>query len=340
MEYRLPSLAGLASDLRETGASVAAEGGAKRADTAADAVLRVTLDDIERTFVVQYRRRAPYRGELEQLREVQLTCQKFGAPLLVAPTIGPVIARELVAAGWSWADERGNYFLQAPGLRLSRTGQTRELEPTTAKLPGGVAGRRMLRWLINMWDEANPISVTALAEQVGVTQAAGSQIIKQLRELGFVGSKRGLGQVDREALLHEFVRQYPGAGGHVQYAYGLDAPTQIGNRFARRHEDAVAISGDVGPDELAPWRIPTILIVYAREPIELEPLELVPAVGLRDANVFIHYPADLSVFVDYEFPRLRSRSFADPTQMYIDLLRLGGDDRQEAAAKLESWILK
>ena len=46
------------------------------------------------------------------------------------------------------------------------------------------------------------------------------------------------------------------------------------------------------------------------------------------------------MFVDYELPRLPSRSYADPTQMYIDLLRLGGDDRQEAAAKLESWILR
>jgi len=340
VEYRLPSLAGLTSDLRESGAAVVTETGTQPDGENPAAILRVALDDIERTFAVQYRRRAPYRGELDQLREVQLTLEKFGIPLLVAPDIGPTMARELAAAGWSWADERGNYFLQAPGLRLRRTGQTRALEPTTAKLPGGVAGRRMLRWLINAWDESNPISVTALAERIGITQAAGSQIIKQLRELGFVGSKRGLGQVDRGALLHEFVRQYPGAGGHVQYAYGLDPPTHIANAFARRHGDGIAISGDVGPGELAPWRSPNILIVYAREPIELEPLDLVPALGLRDSNVFVHYPADLSVFVDYELPRLPSRSYADPTQMYIDLLRLGGDDRQEAAAKLESWILR
>jgi hypothetical protein len=140
--------------------------------------------------------------------------------------------------------------------------------------------------------------------------------------------------------LHEFVRQYPGAGGYVDYAYSLSSPTEVAQRMAQDHGRKVAISADVGPDIIAPWRAPTTLLVYAREPLDLEPLELVAATGPDDANVIIQYPKDLSVFVDYVHPKHDLASLADPTQMYIDLLRFGGDDRLEAAAKLEAWILK
>jgi hypothetical protein len=303
-------------------------------------LVHVTLHGgVKRVFAVQCKRRAPYRSELEQLKQLGQST-RHGEPLLIAPRIDPAIARELVDAGWSWADEHGNYYLQAKGLRLSRTGQTRTLAPTTPRLPGGAAGRRLIRWLISAFDETDPISVTALAEIAGVSQAAGSQIIKHLRMQGFVRSPRGLRQVDREGLLHEFVRQYPGAGGHVEHAYSLAPPNDVAQRAAQRYGAAVGISADVGPDMLAPWRVPTVLILYAREPIELEQLELVAAAGSSDANVIIHYPVDVSVFVDYNHPKRSFTSLADPTQMYIDLLRLGGGDRSEAAAKLETWILK
>src|SRR5690606_28356582 len=141
-------------------------------------------------------------------------------------------------------------------------------------------------------------------------------------------------------LLYEFVRQYAGVGGHVQYARGDDSPDQIAHRFAQMHETSIAISADVGPHWLVTSSLlPAVLVVYARQGLELGPLELAAA-SSRHCNVFIHYPADRSVFVDYELPQLGSPSLADPTQMYIDLLRLGGDERNEAAAELEAWILR
>lgn len=218
--------------------------------------------------------------------------------LLVTPEIGPKAATALVDAGWSWADRHGNCDLRAPGLRLRQAGCVTALEPRAAKLPASPVARGVIRWLISAFEEAAPITVTALAELIGVSQAAVSKVIKQLRALDLVGASRGLHQVDRAALLHEFARQYPGAGGHVEYAYTLDfSPDELAQRLVKRYGSSIAISADLGPDKLAAWRVPTSLIVYARKPIELGPLGLVSAAGSGDANVYVQYPSDLSVFV-------------------------------------------
>jgi hypothetical protein len=308
--------------------------------TRVDRLLEVKFDGIRQRFAVEHKSRAPYQGELDALDQRRRKLSKLGAPLLVAPEISPTLGSTLVAAGWSWADGHGNYYLQAPGLRLVRTGQRRVLEPKTGSLPGGLGGRRILRWLISEYDERSLFTITALAEIAGITQAAGSQFVAQLRELGFVTARRGLGGVDREALLHEFLRQYPGAGGHVDHAYSLAPPNVVADALSRGLADDVAISADVGPDLLAPWRAPSTLIVYARRPIRLDAFGLTAAQGRGDANVLIHYPADETVFVNHEQRERLPSGLADPVQMYVDLHRLGGDDRIEAAGKLESWILK
>lgn len=330
----------LVPSLEDIGLTAEFKANADGEATPIDGVLEIQFDGIRQRFAVEHKRRAPYQSELDALSQRRRKLIKVGTPLLVAPQISPALGRALVEAGWSWADEHGNYYLHAPGLRLIRTGQRRELEPKTGALPGGLGGRRLLRWLISEYDERDPISVTALAEIAGVSQAAGSQFVRQLRQLDFVTARRGLGGVEREALLYEFLRQYPGAGGHVDYAYSLDPPNVVADAMRRAFHDDVGISADVGPDLLAPWRNPSTLIVYARRPIRLDTHGLTAARGIGDANVIIHYPADESVFVGHGRRKPIPAGFADPVQMYVDLHRLGGEDRIEGAGKLESWILK
>ena len=331
------SLGGLGAALQDGGLSAELR---VEVNGEVDGVLEIQFDGIRQGFAVEHKSRAPYQRELDMLGKQRRKLIKLGAPLLLAPEISPSLGRALVEAGWSWADEHGNYYLHAPGLRLVRTGQRRVLEPTTGSLPGGLGGRRVLRWLISEYDEREPTTITALAKLTGISQAAGSQFVRQLRALGFVTAPRGLGGVEREALLHEFRRQYPGAGGHVDYAYSLDPPNLVADAMRRVFNDDVGVSADVGPDLLAPWRSPSTLIVYARRPIRLDGLGLTAAQGVGDANVIIHYPADESVFVGGERRKQLAVGLADPVQMYFDLHRLGGEDRIEAAGKLESWILK
>ncbi|HTK15538.1 MAG TPA: hypothetical protein VL769_04025 [Acidimicrobiia bacterium] len=103
------------------------------------------------------------------------------------------------------------------------------------------------------------------------------------------------------------------------------------------------MSTDVGPDLLAPWRTPTILVAYVSDAIDLSEIGVVPAQAQFDANVILRSPSDRSVWPtpalvadigEVEIP------LADPTQMLWDLADLGGDDRAEAASVLREWLLR
>ncbi|HMS47416.1 hypothetical protein [Candidatus Neomicrothrix sp.] len=49
----------------------------------------------------------------------------------------------------------------------------------------------------------------------------------------------------------------------------------------------IAVSADLGPDLLAPWRHPTLTIVYADGQIPLEESGMVPAEGQADASLVL-----------------------------------------------------
>jgi hypothetical protein len=104
----------------------------------------------------------------------------------------------------------------------------------------------------------------------------------------------------------------------------------------------LAVSADVGPDLVAPWRRPSVVILYATSELPLDRLDLVEAQGRQDANVIVRIPEDRSVFPK---PRLVAEAgsvevpLADPTQMLWDLQELGGADRLEAAGRLQQWLI-
>jgi hypothetical protein len=66
-------------------------------------------------------------------------------------------------------------------------------------------------------------------------------------------------------------------------------------------------------------------------------------VGRDAANVFVRQPPDNAVMAWATSAKLRDVgpeiALADPTQMLIDLIELGGADRQEAAGVLRTWML-
>jgi hypothetical protein len=166
-----------------------------------------------------------------------------------------------------------------------------------------------------------------------------------LHGLGLVDSAgRGRWQPRREELLDRFVAEYPGPGGSEDYFYTLDPPTELAVRLAqkraRRHR--IAVSADIGPDLIRPWRRPSVLILYTDAALDAADLDSVDATGMSDANVIVRMPADQSVFpaskLEGEFRGARI-PLADPVQMIWDLHDLGGTDRAEAAGKLRQWLL-
>jgi hypothetical protein len=148
---------------------------------------------------------------------------------------------------------------------------------------------------------------------------------------------------DREALLDRFLSEYRGPGGSQRFLYSLDPPNQVAARVAQLADvKSLAVSADVGPDLLRAWRHPTVVILYARQLLDLDRLNLVDAEGRHDANVIVRSPHDSSVFpTDLLIAEMGSVEvpLADPTQQLWDLLDLGGADRLEAAGRLREWVL-
>jgi hypothetical protein len=149
----------------------------------------------------------------------------------------------------------------------------------------------------------------------------------------------------REALLDRFLAEYPGPGGSEHYYYTLDSPVDVAVRAGRESTQGqpIAVSADVGPDLIVPWRRPSLVILYAKHAIDPADLGLTDAQGRHDGNVIIRAPEDRSVF---PVPALSGQvqgnevPLADPLQQIWDLQDLGGADRIEAAGRLREWLLE
>jgi hypothetical protein len=333
--------------LREAGLVVDRVSLGTRSDRAAsDASIQVSSGKTKAKFAVEQKVRAPYPNELARLDALRKTLILRGEPLLVVPFVSEALAPSLTAAGWSWADEHGNFDLRAPGLLLRQRSTTTAPRAKRKSLPQGSGSLAIIRALIRFGKgEEDGGSATGLANQARVSQPRASQVLGQLHDLGLVDkSQSGRWVPEHEALLDRFLAEYRGPGGSERYLYSLDSPTEVAGRtaIARAEHQQMVVSADVGPDLLVTWRRPTVVILYTNHDLAIRDLGLVDAQGPDDANVILRTPADQSVFRDHAL-RARVRdvdiSLADETQLIWDLQDLGGADRLEAAGRLREWLL-
>jgi hypothetical protein len=329
--------------LRESGLRVkdCAESGIERAGV----VLDVATGEQGARFVAEWKSRAPYPHEVERLHRTWQELALRGHPLLTAPFISESLGTMLTGIGWSWADDQGNFDLRAPGLVLRQRRTTIPPVSRRTTLPSGSGSLAIIRFLVGSGTAGAVPGVTELARVAGVSQPRASQVLRQLRGLGLAEStSRGRWEPRREELLDRFLAEYPGPGGSESYFYGLDSPVETAVRAAGVDGlgQPVVVSADVGPDLIAPWRRPTVVILYASRVIDPSALGLVSAQGPHDANVIVRMPADHSVFPPHRLmAQVKGRDvlLADPLQQIWDLEDLGGDDRTEAAGRLREWLL-
>lgn len=331
--------------LREAGIAVRQLGG-RTGDAGPDAILDVEVDGVRARFAAEVRSRAPYPGELHAVDRKWQTLAVNGSPLLVVPFVSEPAGAALTEAGWSWGDEYGNFDLRAPGLVVRQRIASSPPPPKRRTLPHGSGSFAVIRALIGMRGDDNAsVGVTALAGHAKVSQPRASQVLRHLHSLGLADNTvRGRWQPRREDLLDRFLAEYPGPGGSEQYFYSLDPLAELAVRLARasagRHD--LAVSADVGPDLVRPWRRPSTVIVYTSGAFGATDLRGVEAAGQVDANVLVRMPADHSVFTAEELVgewKGATIPLADPVQMIWDLQDLGGADRAEAAGKLRQWLL-
>lgn len=332
--------------LRESGLRVEDGAAADRSHEGIDAILEVAAEGNSARFAVQVKRRAPYPNEVEGLERSRRELAGRGRPLLVAPFVSESLGSILTRADWSWADGQGNFDLRAPGLLLRQRRKATTPAPKRRSLPRGSGSFAVIRALAASGDggHGDP-GATALAAQAGVSQPRASQILRQLHDLGLIEkSGHGRWKPQREVLLDRFLAEYPGPGGSEQYCYSLDSPVEVAVRAGEASTSSrpVVVSADVGPDLIAPWRRPSLVILYAQHMLDRSSLGLVDAQGMHDANVIVRMPDDRSVFPN---PALVAQvqgnevPLADPLQQIWDLQDLGGADRLEAAGRLWQWLL-
>jgi hypothetical protein len=333
--------------LRESGLKVVDLTPPAKADAAADAILDVAVGDRSVRFAARAKGRAPYPHEVERLQPSRHGLELHEHPLLVAPFISESLGSLLTRDGWSWADAQGNFDLRAPGLVARQRRAATAPAPKKKSLPRGSGSYAVIRALARFGGgEGEELSATALAAQAGISQPRASQILHQLRSLELVDmSGHGRWEPRREALLDRFLAEYPGPGGSEHYHYTLDSPVDVAVHAGRASTPSrpLAVSADVGPDLLVPWRRPSMVILYVTHAIDPSDLGLTGAQGRHDANVIIRTPQDRSIFpVPAVVGQVRGKEvlLADPLQQIWDLQDLGGADRIEAAGRLREWVLE
>jgi hypothetical protein len=265
---------------------------------------------------------------------------------MVVPFVSEPLGSILTGAGWSWADDQGNFDLRAPGLLLRQRRTATTSVPKRSSLPRGSGSFAVIRALVTFSEgEDEGPGATALAAQAHVSQPRVSQILRQLNDLQLVErTGHGRWKPHREALVDRFLTEYPGPGGSEQYCYSLDSPVEVAIRTSQLSalRNLIVVSADVGPDLIEPWRRPSLVILYARHVIDPSSLGLINAQGKHDANVIVRMPDDQSVFPSHALvAQVRGNDIllADPLQQIWDLQDLGGGDRLEAAGRLRQWLL-
>ncbi len=316
-----------------------------------DALLEIVVEGKQFILAIKAKTRAPYPGELSRLFELRDRLGRWGTPTLVAPRIPESVGNQIVPLGWSWADEVGHYDIRlAKSVRLSRRPSPHRTTPEPSKkvLPHGRGGLAIIRLLLNTPRDVF-LRTSDLAAAAHVTDARASQVMHKLQERHLVRRTGDGWNPSHDELLNAFLAEYPGPGGTELQFYSLDDPramaTDIVDRVLRStpKQAAVAISADVGPDLIVPWRKPSKLVAYVNAQTNVDLTDLAQAPDPSSANLLVRFPDDTSVFRHHMFVSDLDGveiPLADETQMIWDLYDLGGEDRAEAARHMSEWLTK
>lgn len=107
-------------------------------------------------------------------------------------------------------------------------------------------------------------------------------------------------------------------------------------QLPRSEEQRIGFSADLGPGLLAPWRHPTVAVLYSTTDLDLRTVGFVTAEGAADATVVVRTVADHRLFGPSDIwpSMVDGIPLVDPVQQWWDLHDLGGADRVEAALNL------
>lgn len=180
-----------------------------------------------------------------------------------------------------------------------------------------------------------PRTQNELATESGITQAAVSLALRQMPEQ-VERTPDGWRSNDRVALWNRFLDEYPGPRGIVEHWFS-SAPIIAQSDSVVAAVPGVLRSGDSAADALAPWRAPRRAVLYAATGADLARMSFAES-GSTEATLQFVVPADPTIVATARAwdP---TGTFVDPLIAAWDLMRSGGADAAEAAAKLRQRFL-
>jgi hypothetical protein len=180
-----------------------------------------------------------------------------------------------------------------------------------------------------------------LARELGITQPRVSQIGRLLATEGVRFAD--VHEADQRAwLVHLYALHHAPAVVTETLWYDIDpSHEQVARAVAYLVEaGAVAVvSADAAPDFVAPWRSPTLTVIYTDLDAPLDPAGFVPAMARGEASIVLRHVSDASLLEPWEPPREAPFPLAHPLQQIWDLRDLGGEDRFEASERLTRRVV-
>lgn len=259
--------------------------------------------------------------------------------LIIVPAATPAVREAVEAAGWSWLVDTGQ---QVTGV-LRIDGAKVELHPPPQAVTRS-AKRGPVPWgtftLVRRMIQRPYATQRELATLVGVSQPRVSQALSALADQGVVRRTPGGWTVrDIDEAIRWWLEAYPGPGGISTRWYGLAPAVEqartVVELAAAADPPAVAVSGDVAADVIAPWRVPVRAVLYARTGVDLADAGFIPA-GEDEATLEFTVPRDPGLWQssDSATPATSSLPLADPLQILWDVRRSPGPDSEEAVQRV------
>ncbi len=180
-----------------------------------------------------------------------------------------------------------------------------------------------------------------LAKELGITQPRVSQIGRLLTDEGIRFAD--VHEADQRAQLVDlYVVHHTPATINETLWYDINPSHEQVARAVEHLVDLGAtavVSADAAPDFVAPWRSPTITVIYTAGDAPLGPAGFVPAMARGEATIVLHRVSDTSLLEPWEASKEAPFPLAHPLQQIWDLRDLGGEDRLEAAERLMRRIV-
>jgi hypothetical protein len=185
-----------------------------------------------------------------------------------------------------------------------------------------------------------PLNQVALAKRFHVSQPRISQIIRLLASHGIETGDLN-DPVQRHRLVDLYLRNHrPNVVSETLF-YSLDPmyeQVRTVVEVAHEHEVRVAVSADLAPDLISPWRSPSLTVVYLDQNLDMPLVSFVPALARGEASILLRVVSDDSLLDPWSGLR-RDIPVVHPVQQVWDLHDLGWEDRNEAANRLIDAVL-